>query len=173
MIDEIVRCFSLNLSQLRRLVTDLDADQMVAQVGGVVNHPAWTIGHIVHSIELIGGEAGLPPWLPATWAESFTRGTTPVAERESYPDKAALLAALDDAEGRIVQRLRTMSAVDLAAPLPDARFHALYPTVAHALLQVLVAHPAHHSGQLIAWRRAMRLPMASGGLPGPVNSSAG
>src|SRR5690242_1662472 len=109
MVDEIVRCLTLSLNQLRKLVADLDADQMVAQVGGVVNHPAWTIGHIVHSIELIGGEAGLPPWLPEGWAESFTRGTTPVAEPESYPDKATLLRTLDDAEARIVAHLRSMS----------------------------------------------------------------
>lgn len=173
MIDEIVRCLSLNLSHLRRLVADLDADQMVAQAGGVVNHPAWTLGHIVNSLELIGGEAGVGPWLPQRWTESFARGTTPVADRASYPDKAALLSALDDAEARIVQRLRTMPAADLAAPLPDARFRAKLPTVAHALLHVLVAHPAHHTGQLIAWRRAMGLSMASGDLPEPVNSSAG
>jgi hypothetical protein len=46
MIPELLNSLALNLDFLRRMVADLDDNQMVGQVGGVVNHPAWTLGHV-------------------------------------------------------------------------------------------------------------------------------
>lgn len=38
--------------------------------------------------------------------------------------------------------------------LLDERHRATYPTLAHAVLHVLVGHTAFHVGQLVAWARA-------------------
>jgi len=157
MMPELLHSLALNLDFLRRMVDDLDEDQMVGQVAGVVNHPAWTLGHIVHSFESMGGELGMSSWLPEDWAKRFGTGTVPVNDPTAYPDKAALLNGLNDGQKRLNERLGQMSADDLAQPLPDARYRDRIPTVGHALLDILASHTAMHVGQMAVWRRPMRL----------------
>lgn len=55
MTNEIRNSYALTLRELRTLVTDLDAQQMVYQPARVPNHPAWIIGHLAQSCEMIGG----------------------------------------------------------------------------------------------------------------------
>jgi uncharacterized damage-inducible protein DinB len=161
MVPELLNSLTLNLDFLRRMVDDLDEDQVVGQVTGVVNHPAWTLGHIVHSFESMGGELGMSSWLPKDWAKRFGTGAVPVGDATAYPNKAALLDALDDGQKRLNERLAQMSADDLAQPLPDARYRDRIPTVGHALLHILASHTAMHVGQMAVWRRAMGLPVVN------------
>ena len=79
MITETLNSYELHSEFLRRLVSDLDKDQMICQPVNVPNHPAWTIGHLVYSCQQIGGEIGLSPWLPTDWGEQFGTGSTPIA----------------------------------------------------------------------------------------------
>ena len=159
MVPEILNSLALNLDFLRRMVADLDEGQMVGQVGGVVNHPAWTIGHLAYSFESISGELGISPWLPEDWDQRFGTGARPLDDFNAYPRKADLLRALDDGRQRLVKTLTVISATDLARPLPDARYRDRMPTVGHALLHILASHTAMHVGQLVVWRRAMGLPV--------------
>ena len=154
MVPEILNSLALNLDFVRRTIADLDDDQMVGQVGGVVNHPAWTIGHLVGSFQLMGGELGVGPWLPEGWAERFGTGTTPLGDANVYPGKADLLHALDDGQRRLVEALAGTGDADLARPLPDERYRDRLPTIGHALLHILASHTAMHVGQLAVWRRA-------------------
>ena len=78
MIAEILNSYDRHLTFLRRLVSDLDKFQMVCQPKNVPNRPAWTIGHLVHSWQQIGGEIGIPPRLPADRGERPGTGSTPV-----------------------------------------------------------------------------------------------
>ncbi len=159
MVPELLNSVALDLAFLRRMIEDLDEDQMVGQVGGVVNHPAWTLGHVAHSFEAMGGELGMSPWLPEDWATQFSTGTTPLCDPSEYPDKAELLGVLGQSRQRLEERLSEMSVDDLAKPLPDARYRDRIPTVGHALLHILASHTAMHVGQIAVWRRAMRLPL--------------
>ena len=84
------------------------------------------------------------------------------------PTKEELLAALADGERRIVERLRAMTADDLAGPLPDERFRDVFPTLGHAVPHILAGHTAVHTGQLGAWRRAMG--MGAGASPSAAES---
>ena len=81
---ELLNSLSLNLEFLRRMVADLDDDQMVGQVGGVVNHPAWTVGHIAYSFELMGSEVGMSSWLPEDWAGQGP-SSIPVGNKQRTP----------------------------------------------------------------------------------------
>jgi DinB family protein len=157
MTDEILNSYALTLRELRTLVTDLDTAQMVYQPAGVPNHPAWIIGHLVQSCEMIGGEIGLQPWLPAHWAEEFAPGSKPVPVIDAYPDKATLLSLLDDGEQRLRHALAAMSDSELARPLPGERYRDVLPTIGHAVLHILAGHTAIHLGQLKVWRRAAGL----------------
>lgn len=157
MTNEILNSYALTLRELRILATDLDSAQMVYQPAGVPNHPAWIMGHLAQSCEMIGGEIGLQPWLPSVWAEKFAPGSKPVSVVEAYPDKATLLSVLDDAEQRLRRVLTAMTEADLARPLPDERYRDVLPTIGHAVLHILAAHTAVHLGQLKVWRRAAGL----------------
>lgn len=159
MISEILNSYSLSLNFLKQQLVDVPTELWAAQPNGAVNHAAWTLGHLIYSAELIGGEMGLTPWLPSDWKGKYGTGSEPTDSREAYPDKEALVAMLDDAERRIRERVQEIGEAGLAELLPDMRFRNVFPSTGHAVLHILVAHTASHIGQLIVWRRL--LPIAS------------
>jgi len=158
MIAGLLNSFTMNLEHARRLLDDLDDEQMTLRPAEGVNHPAWIAGHIALSFQMIGGELGLRPWLPAEWTELFETGSTPVTQRTVYPDKARLLAALDEGRERLSSALANMTDADLDGPLPDEKCRHVFPMIGSAVLHILTVHAATHLGQLSAWRRMMGLP---------------
>ena len=156
MIAETLNSFTLTVGFLGRLVADVPDEMMSRQTAGVVNHPAWTIGHLIYSAEAIGGELGLPAWLPANWQQRFGTGSTP--QPTGYESRGELLSLFADARLRLRERLNELGELAMAQPLPDARYREKFPTLGHAVVHILTAHPASHVGQLVVWRRAMGLP---------------
>jgi hypothetical protein len=151
--------FAYSLDFLREQVADVCPADMVAQPEGIRNHPAWVVGHLTYSCQLLGGVVGLQPWLPDDdWARRFGTGSVPVANLPVYETKADGLAILRDGQARITRAVGGMSDSQLDRPFPDESHRQLFPTVRHALTQVLVGHAAFHVGQISVWRRAMRLP---------------
>src|SRR5687768_8167421 len=151
----VLHSFAYALDFLREQVADVAEGDMVAQPNGIVNHPAWVVGHLTHSCELLGGVVGLPGWLPGDFARRFGTGSVPVADAAAYEAKDAALARLGDAQSRISRAVREMDDRRLDAPFPDESYRAVFPTVRHAITQVLVGHAANHVGQVTVWRRAM------------------
>jgi hypothetical protein len=147
----------MTLGFLRRMLADVPDELMTRQAAGAVNHPAWTIGHLVISLQGMAQEMGVRPWLAADWEVRYGYGSTPVPERTAYPSKAELLDVLADAQRRVIARLQERGEAGLAEPLPDERSREMFPTVGHAVLHILVAHAAQHVGQLVVWRRVMGL----------------
>ena len=168
MIAEILNSYELHSEFLRRLVSDLSDDQMVAQPDNVPNHPAWTIGHLVHSCQAISGELGASPWLPDDWGNRFGTGSTPIDDATKYPDKEKLLRTLDEAKAKLSAALEESGESGLTAPLPDVRYRDRFPTIGHAVIHILSGHTALHLGQLTVWRRAMRLDI----VPEPLSGSS-
>ena len=159
----VLHSFAYALEFLREQVADVAEADMVAQPNGIMNHPAWVIGHLTHSCELLGGVIGVPPWLPDDWAQRFGTGSVPFADSNAYESKERTLAILRDAQSRIARGVEALDDAHLDEPFPDEAYLEVFPTVRHALTQVLVGHTANHVGQLTVWRRAMGLPpMARG-----------
>ena len=158
MIHELLASYRMTLDLIERAVADLSRDQATTQPSGVPNHPAWTVGHLVHSAQAIGGELGLDPWLPEEWGDRFGTGSTPVTNAEAYPPMEELMAQLRGAAARIERHLRERGEEVLAAPLPDVRYRDLFPTTGHAALHILAGHTSFHAGQIMVWRRAAGLP---------------
>ena len=150
--------YALALEYGRTLLVDLDDGQMVAQPLGGVNRPAWIVGHLIYSCQMIGVEMGLSPWLPGDWEQRFVAGSPVAADTGRYPGRDELLAMFSDATDRVRERLIQMTDAELDAALPDERYRDVFPTLGHAVLHVLTVHTAIHLGQLSAWRRAMGLP---------------
>ena len=157
----VLHSFSYALVYLREQLAGVTPQQMVAQPNGIANHPAWVVGHLAFTCQMIGGVIGLEPWLPADWEKRFGTGSVPVADAGAYEAKERALAILADAESRIARAVETLDDAHLDQPFPDASYHYVFPTVRHALTQVLVGHTSMHVGQLTVWRRAMGLPAMS------------
>jgi hypothetical protein len=157
MVDAIIGSLAKTVDFLDRLVADVPEELMIAQPHSAVNHPAWVIGHLVYSFQLIGGEMGLPSWLPLGWEQRFGTGSLPSAVRDEYPSKAELLESLADGQRRVCARLVELGERGLAVPLPDERYRHVFPTLGHAVLHVLTSHAAVHVGQVSAWRRVVGL----------------
>ncbi len=157
-INPVLHSFAYCLDFLREQVADVRPIDMVTQPNGIINHPSWVIGHLAFSCQALGGEIGLPQWLPVAWAEQFGTGSVPVVDATRYDDKDELLQILHDAQSRITHAVKQLSDSQLDEPLSDEKYRILLPTVRHAITQILIAHPANHIGQLTLWRRAMGLP---------------
>jgi hypothetical protein len=154
----VLHSFAYCLEYLREQVAELAASDMVAQPNGIMNHPAWVIGHLTHACQLLGGVIGLPEWLPNDWAKRFGTGSVPVADQSLYETKEDALAILGEAHMRITRAVEGLDDSSLDEPFPDKSYHYVFPTIRHALTQVLVGHTANHIGQVSVWRRAMGLP---------------
>lgn len=154
----VLHSFAYCLDYLREQVADVAAPDMVVQPNGIKNHPAWVIGHLTFVCQMLGGTIGLSPWLENDWAKRFDTGSVPVADASLYETKNSALAMLGDAQVRITQAVDHLDDAHLDAPFPDESYVLVFPTIRHALTQVLVGHTANHIGQLSVWRRAMGLP---------------
>ncbi len=157
-MNPVLHSFAYCLDFVREQVADIVPAHMTAQPNGIMNHPAWVVGHLTYSCQALGGEIGMPAWLPGSFGERFGTGSIPVVDVKLYEPKEDALAMLDDAENRITTAVKGLSDFDLDRPLPDEEYRLILPTVRHAITQVLVAHPANHIGQLTIWRKAMGLP---------------
>lgn len=153
----ILHSFSYSLEYLREQLGDVSASDMTAQPAGIVNHPAWTIGHLTFICQMIGEVIGVEPWLPDDFAQRFGSGSVPSSNANAYEPKEQLLARLHDAQLRIANAVERLCDAQLDQPFPDPAYLDVFPTVRHALIQVLVAHTAFHVGQISTWRRAMKM----------------
>jgi hypothetical protein len=81
----VLHSFAYALDYLREQLADVAPTDMVAQPAGIPNHPAWTVGHLTHSCELLADVVGVPPWLPKDFvATRFGTGSVPVALLDRY-----------------------------------------------------------------------------------------
>jgi hypothetical protein len=154
----VLHSFAYCLDFLREQVADVDEADMFTQPNGIMNHPAWVIGHLTFACQLLGGVIGLSEWLPDDWTKRYGIGSVPVNDASLYETKDNLLAILRDAQTRITQTVEQLNESQLDEPFPDESYLEVFPTIRHALTQVLVGHTANHIGQLSVWRKAQGLP---------------
>lgn len=157
-MNTILHSFAYTLDFLRDLLADVSPADMVAQPPGTANHPAWLVGHLTFSCQELGGVVGLTPWLPKIWALQFGPGSTPVADVKVYEPKTLLLDRLRDAQTRIATAVAALDDEALDSIFPEVTLRNVFPTVRHALTQVLLGHTSYHVGQLAVWRKAAGLP---------------
>ena len=152
-MEDVLNSFGYSLDFVRELVGQVSDEGMVAQPDGLLNHPAWVIGHLTFSCQALGGEIGMTKWLPTTWGKRYGMGSVPVADVSAYESKHELLEVLHDAQSRIAVAVRELSESQLTAPLPDEKYRPILPTARHCITQILASHTAYHVGQLVIWRR--------------------
>ena len=154
MIEHVAYLYKFNLGIAQRLVADLTPEQMVLQPSGVVNHPAWTLGHLVVSANGLGRLLGLAPEAPDGWDRVFATGGIPSGDAADYPSKEALLEALAAQHERNTAAVLQADPAWFAKPHPDEQRRQYFPTVGDIVIFLMTSHETSHLGQLSAWRRA-------------------
>jgi hypothetical protein len=150
--------FEQNLVYARKLISDLNDDQMTTQPGTcVLNHAAFVIGHLAWVCDFGVTLLGEPAAIDSKWRDLFSLTAKPVSDRSVYPSKAVLLKAFEDAHSRLVTTALSAKPELLQQPPPE-RFRNRFPMLAQVTLHMLTNHEAVHLGQLSAWRRACGLP---------------
>lgn len=160
MNNHILHTFGLNLMVAELLVKDLTPEQMTVQPHGLINHPAWNLGHLVSSAHEACQLAGIESSIPDGWDGKFTRGGAPNPDPAENPSKEELMAEFRACHERVSNALPNIDAATLAKEHPDEGARQYFPTVGDHLIYMMTAHEMDHFGQVAAWRRAMGLPPA-------------
>ena len=163
MLDHVIYLYGFNLQYAQMLVKDVSSDQITQQPGGVINHPAWSLGHLVVSADHLGQLVELDSDLPDGWDKTFATGGVPIADRSAYPSKDELLDALKAAHTRNTEAVKKFDTAKLAVEHPNEKTRQYFPTVGDMVVFMMTGHEMDHLGQIAAWRRAMGLGSATGG----------
>ncbi len=168
-IETIVRQYNFNLLYARALTADVTERQMTCiPAQGLINHPAFTIGHLVTGSAMMVEDLGCEYALPEGWNSLFQRKgpndqTKPDTDTTKYPSKNALISELEHQHTKVINALYKVDDVKLSEEI-KWRFGVYMPTLRDLITFMCINHEAMHLGQLAAWRRAMGLPPALGTL---------
>ena len=157
MLNHVTYLYGFNLRFADRLLKDVSTEQMAAQPAGVINHPAWTLGHLAVSADYLGELLGLESDLPDGWAELFKTGGEPSGDASVYPSKDALIAVLEAKHAKNVEAIQNIDSSLLAEAHPNEKTRSYFPTRGDQIVFMMTSHEMDHLGQIAAWRRAMGL----------------
>ena len=157
MLTHMLAAYDLQLSLASKLVNDIPDDQMCAQPHGLVNHPTWSLGHLIMSAYGVGQMIGIESTAPDGWAELFKTGGIPSGDRAGFPSKDELLAEFAKVHELWKAALPEVDAAVLDAKHPDENTRAYFPTVGAMVAFIMTSHEMDHLGQIAAWRRAAGL----------------
>ncbi len=161
----IVNQYDFNLDYAKKLVEDLNEDQMTAvPSNGLDNHPAFTIGHLASGSALIAEDLGAKFIMPDNWVDLFLRRgpgdpRKPDADKNKYPSKELLINELELQHNKVKDLLKNVDENKLNENI-KWRFNSYMPSLLDIIYFMCVNHEAMHLGQLAAWRRTMGLPSA-------------
>ena len=157
MLNHLTYLYQFNLGFAEMLVKDLSAEQMVAQPGGVINHPAWSLGHLAVYSGDLGELLGLESNVPDGWSETFKTGGEPSGDPADYPSKEEILEELKQQHARNTEAVKNFDASRFSDPHPDEGRRKYFPTRGDQIVFMMTSHEMDHLGQIAAWRRAMGL----------------
>ena len=161
-IDTILNQYDFNLAYAQRLVNGVTEEQMTtAPAAGLMNHPAWTLGHLASASALLTEDLGGQIDFPIEWSELFLRKgpgdpAVPDPDTSKYPSKKDLLDELKRQHEKVKQLVREHTEDELQKTV-KWKFSDHMPALFDVIVFFCVNHEAMHLGQLAAWRRAMGL----------------
>jgi uncharacterized damage-inducible protein DinB len=158
LLDLTLGLFASSLKDAIDAVADIDDARLSEQPGGLVNHPAWTLGHLCSAAGFIlflleEADPASTPQMHPNYLAKFGPGSTPTADRSHYPAKAELLESLASLHARVDAAVRAKHETYFPKPSPE-KFRAFAPTVGRIVMYLLATHEPYHLGQLSQWKRA-------------------
>ncbi|MAC19982.1 MAG: hypothetical protein CMJ23_09980 [Phycisphaerae bacterium] len=157
MIDHLLFVYAFNLRHAGHLVEGLTPEQGVAQPGGLVNHVAWSIGHLALTSDVVAMELGQAQVFPPEWMERFFPGMPITSDVGAYPPLPELLAQLEISHARLSALIPTLSAKDLEVEPKMELVRRRYAKVGQFATYAMTAHEGVHLGQVADIRRALGL----------------
>ena len=163
MLQHLLFTYRFNLDRARTLVGDLSDEQMVRQPNGVVNHPAWILGHLALTSDHLAKLLDCESTFPAAWTEAFKPGGIPSGDAAAFPSKAEILDELAAQHERVATALTNADPAIFARDSTRASVtRQRFPTIGDYAVFLISSHEGSHLGQIAAWRRAMGLGSATG-----------
>ena len=162
MLRHLIFTYQFNLDRARTLVRDLSDEQMVRQPHGVVNHPAWLLGHLAASSNQLAKMLGLESTFPTTWTEAFKSGGIPSGDAADFPPKEKLLAELAAQHERVAEAIASADPALFDRKHPSEGARKRFPLIGDYTVFLISSHEGNHLGQITAWSRAMGLGSATG-----------
>ena len=153
MLSPLLHAWNLNLGYAKRLVAEIPEDQMAFQPAAHMNHPAWVLGHLACTADMLGAMIGVKPVCPPEWTALFDWNSSPSSDASKYPSKATLLKALEDAHAEVAAALPAIPESRWSDTTPIEAVRGFLPTLGDCFVFVMAAHENMHLGQLSAWRR--------------------
>jgi len=153
MLSPLLHAWNLNLGYAKRLVAEIPDDQMAFQPAAHMNHPAWVLGHLACTADMLGAMIGVKPVCPPPWIGLFDWNSEPFSDASRYPSKAVLLKALEDAHAAVAAALPSVPETRWIEHTPIEEVRGFLPTLGDCFVFVMAAHENMHLGQLSAWRR--------------------
>ncbi len=155
-IEHVIKNYRSNISEINSIIETVNPDELFLQseiyTPATLCHPIWTLGHLSVSAQGISEEMLVPHWLDDSWIGWFSQQSTPRADRNIYPSLLILTETLDDAVSRVEKSLRSLSEEQLHGPMPDTRYHHIFPTLAHVVSSILIEHTSEHIRMLLLWK---------------------
>ena len=164
-VQSIIHQYDFNLAYTEELVKDVSDAQICIQPAiGLVNHPAFTIGHLITGSALTAKYLGAAFEIPEGWEDLFLRkgpGDPRLPEKDSslYPKKAELIRELKHQHEK-VKKLLSATSHDILLAEKKWRYSNFMPKLIDCIHFMCVTHEAMHLGQLAAWRRALNMDSA-------------
>ncbi|HIF07095.1 MAG TPA: DinB family protein [Gemmatimonadetes bacterium] len=161
MLNNLTYLYGFNLGFAHRLVRDLSDEQMTAQPAGVINHPAWSLGHLAVAADHLGMALGLESHLPEGWDETFKTGGEPSGDASAFPTKEEIIGELEAQHARNTEAVQNFDVARFAEEHPNEGTRKYFPTLGDQIIFMMTSHEMDHLGQIAAWRRAMGLGAAT------------
>jgi hypothetical protein len=162
LIDPLLFVWRKNAKRAQDLFANIPDERLVDQSHGLVNHPAWSLSHLMlyHPaiVALARGEA-VPDPNQEPGADRCANGTKPVADPALYPKRRELIA-------RFVQGHAQIDAA-LAADVPEVflrepgleRWKTSFGTTGNALFYLMLWHESHHLAEIADWKKVEGIPV--------------
>ncbi len=135
------------------IISEIPEEKMVWQPSAGINHPMWSIGHLVTTTSFFANLAGKTPVYPAAWDLLFKGKTIPTDDAARYPSKSELMSAFEESFALSREIYLGLSDEKMSEDNPHERSRSKLPLLSDFTAFLLTGHVAMHLGQLSMWRR--------------------
>ncbi|MDA3850819.1 MAG: hypothetical protein PF447_06070 [Spirochaetaceae bacterium] len=158
--ENVLSVLQRNLSDIKSLVEAIPGDHLCDQSSSfppeTLCHPIWTLGHLCGSLngmrEELRDDFSLHPGRSKEWDQLYGQYSDPQADPHIYHSKDELLSKLDFSFELVKSRMLQIDRKEWEGPMPDERYHEIFPSLAHVTANNFIEHSSTHLKLLILWR---------------------
>jgi hypothetical protein len=156
--DALLHDWRGNGQRAQRLLANIPDDRMTEQPHGLLNHPAWSLGHLILAhpaiASLARGEAVADPGLTPE-AKLFANGTKPQADPALYPSRAELAERFAQGHALVEEAVAAMDPAILEREPGLERWKKSFGKTGVVLVHMMIWHEAHHLAEVAAWKKVL------------------